>query len=303
MSGRFYEFSYEVRKGDTFASVLTQFVNLETSIINSKSPTTIRTRDKNPQISDWRNLETQEKVHLVISEKVADLAKIKRYVGLNKTQMKLKRYYDFSLSTFYMATRGSFSETSKNYNIDGSENSFLMLGLLAEAQIAEKHRLSSSFSTKFVSTFNTGVKNDISIPNEIYVNLYDQYQARKINTTFFGGFDFEKFSTIDYDTLLISSKSTSNNHTLGLLTVGFSKFFILKKWKVEYKFSYSHSLFSSLSSLFATVPFKGSKYSLDLDSWISKNFFMKGFARFYTLDGHSNYSSLRIGFGIGYKFF
>ena len=154
-SADFLSFPYVIKDGDTFSSILKQFV-LDTSIINSKTPLVKKIISSNPQVEDWAELKPGVEIEMFISDDFVDKNKYESYktvldklnlekerkrkeeelkreeeekkIALEQLRLRQKKLEEFSsanvedsfspilhASAFMMSSLGTFSQKSPTY--------------------------------------------------------------------------------------------------------------------------------------------------------------------------------------------
>lgn len=64
----YQKIDYTIKKGDTFANILRQYLKVN-SIINAKTPMIKKTREENPHIDKWSELNAGKVITLFITPK------------------------------------------------------------------------------------------------------------------------------------------------------------------------------------------------------------------------------------------
>ena len=234
----FYSLDYVVAQGDDFAGIIKKFVKPD-AIINSKTPMIHKIRKDNPQILNWRSLKPGEKFKMFVSADVIDMKKFKTYklakANALKTEKlkKLKaakekkrlalRPSGLKSSIFYMASSGDFTQSSASTGVDinFSQNSPYTFGL-SGLYFPEGKPYSYSASV-YYSNLSASVSNlsqEVDVPAELGLNIYMQYNVYKYKFQYYGGIDYESFST--FNTGLLSNGNDikiDENKVLYLLQV------------------------------------------------------------------------------------
>lgn len=78
LGAEFQEIVYKTKSGDSFASILWDFVYPD-SIINANTPMTKETIKKNPVIKNWNSLPEGQSITLYIDKKFLDMSKFRTY--------------------------------------------------------------------------------------------------------------------------------------------------------------------------------------------------------------------------------
>ena len=64
----YHQISYIIKKGDTFANILRQYVKVN-SIINARTPMIKKIREENPHIDKWSELRPGKEITLFVTSK------------------------------------------------------------------------------------------------------------------------------------------------------------------------------------------------------------------------------------------
>ncbi len=323
-AARFYRISYKVREGENFTSILKKFVRYD-AIVNLKSPTTQKIFKKNPQIKNWRELNSGEVIELYIEDSVMDLKKYLAYEQdiLNKikeaeeeTKRKISAYPEgFKASFFYMASVGIFSQESPIVaKIKFYQNSPLSLGtsLLYYPKDSEYSFSGSLYYSKLTASAENISNQVVSVPAEIGGNAYLEYRWTKRNLTLFGGPDYETFSTFNMGGLQVDRRIFVDETSAVYATFGVSKVFTIFDQNFFVKTSISKSISSqfkrnseaSISPEFNdNGAYDGFKYLFYLNYKFSDKFFFHSLFKYHSMTGPSDLTTLRIGVGFGYVLF
>lgn len=318
----FYSFTYILQKGDSYPGLLKQFVKDGTTI-NSKSPTVVKTLKMNPQVKDWRKLPIGKKVKLFYEKKVFDIKSYKAYkkgLSIEKVTKKKKeikkekkkkvlasRPNGLKASLFYMTSSGSFNQlsTTDSINVDFSQNSPYTFGI---SGLYYPHMRPYSFSASIYSsalnanTSNTG--GDIKVPNELGLTAYMQHDLYEYGFSYYGGFDYESFSTFNTGLFANSRTVGIDENKVFYLTAGLAKLVRLGPVPLFLKFSLSKSLSTSTTAapggVDPTVQYSGFKAMFYTNYKFHKRWFAHTLAKLHKMSGPDELSVTRLGIGIGY---
>jgi hypothetical protein len=298
----FYKINHVIKKGDTFATILSQYVK-KNSIINAKTPMIHKTRSENPHIKKWSQLEPGQKITLFISKNFLNLSKIKK--SIRKKKLIKGRPLGYHSSVFYMASSGNFNQKDDSAGIDinFTQNSLLSIGYTGLYYPPGKPYAFSS--SAYFSTLNTSESNlnqEISVSPEIGINAYMDYSFSKFSL--YGGFDYEQFSTFNTDALLNQSTLTLVESSVIYLTAGINKLFSIGSYKIFSKYSFSKSVSTTTDfSSYTTIPanaYDGIKAMVYFNYKFSKKWFAHTLFKYHTMSGPDDLAVLRVGVGIGY---
>lgn len=318
----FYSIEYTVQKGDDFASIIKKFVRRD-AIINSKSPMIHKTRSDNPQIQNWRELKPGEKFKMFVTEDVIDMKKFEAYKkGLAQKQLAEKkrkaaeaarkkrlalRPSGLKASLFYMASAGNFTQTSSTtgVDIDFSQNSPYTFGLSALYYPEGKpFSYSASLYYSALSASVSNLNQEVDVPAELGLNLYLQHDLYKYKFSYYGGIDYESFSTFNTGLLATSNNIRIDENKVLYLTAGVAKLFKLGKIPLFTKLSLSKSLSTSTTpapgGVQPTKEYSGIKVMGYLNYKFHRRWFAHTLVKYHTMSGPDDLSVLRYGLGFGY---
>lgn len=210
------------------------------------------------------------------------------------------------LSVFYIASIGSFSETIPNSNltVSSNQNSPFSIGLAFTSKYKKiEHVLSASFYISKLSATTDGTQT-ITPPLEYGFNIYDQIPILKQAFFFYGGLDFEKFSTINTEELANGSEGKSFGQSIFYITGGIATNFQIRSG-FSAKVALSQSIFSSGTSTTITEKKKytGQRIIFFGGYELTPNIALNVLYKKHFLSGPTELSIDRIGFGFSYRFF
>lgn len=318
----FYSFTYYFKDGDTYPNLLKQFV-VDGTIINSKSPTVIKTIKMNPQVKNWRQLETGQKVKLYFVKKIFDMKAYKAYraelkkqkiadkkkeiIKKKKEKVLAARPNGFKASLFYMTSSGEFNQesTKDSVNVDFSQNSPYTFGFSALYYPHMKpYSYSASIYSSALNASTSNVGNDVDVNNELGITAYIQHDLYEYGFSYYGGFDYESFSTFNTGLFANSSLIGIDENKVLYLTAGLAKLFKIGSFPLFVKYSVSKSLSTSNTTAPGGVPaaetYDGFKTILYLNHKFHKRWFVHGLAKLHKMSGPDELSVTRIGIGFGY---
>ena len=293
----FYTDKYTVKKGDTFATILRQYVK-ENSVINATTPMIQKTRSENPQIKEWTNLKAGAVITLYISKRFLNISKIKSARKRTK-----KRRSNNHLSAFYTFSTGSFNELlPSQIEADYKQNSPFTLGVMGSSRSPNaRHVLDYSGYLSYLQAgeFQGASTDNINISPEIGLTAHYRYIAKFILRPFLGA-ETEKFSTfnlVEFSSL--AAPIATKTHIMALFALGFQTTFYLGKYALYLKSGYARSLFHSSE----TATYSGDKIiffsSIQLHKRVSYHFLYKR----YALTGPTELKVTRFGLGLSYFIF
>lgn len=343
LSAELRSFPYVIKVGDTFSSILKQFV-LDTSIINAKTPIVKKIISANPQVVDWANLKPGVEIELFVSDVFFDKNKFESYknvldklnlekaikqqeveknIALEQLRLRQKRLGEFPslsddrsgkafrASVFFMSSLGIFTQKSPTFaEIQYHQDSPVSLGGAFSFPLSWKNTwLSGSVYYSQLHDLNIDLTNEsISVPAEIGGNIYGEYHFDQYNFNAYSGFDYDHFSAFNLKGISQNLKVYVDQVQLGYLTLGFSKSFTILNKKFFSKIAISPSIFSTYKNAYSAFDQPSSKYSgvrflFYLKYDINNKFFIHSLFKYHSLTGPSDLKALRMGVGVGYVIF
>lgn len=320
-ASEYVKIPYVVEKGDTFGKTLRLFVK-DNVILNSKSLSIIETRKRNPQIATkegWNLLKSGDQVELVLEKNIVDRHKLKEY--LNKKQNTYANYpaeytessdeyKRFRGSIFYAASMGSFRQSSDVYpSVDFQQNSLLTLGA-SFSYFPKKSPWSYSFygtSSKLKATGSNLNSENVSVPDELNVAFTAGYYARQYETRFFGGMDYDSFSTFNLPGVEIEDKIYIDKNNIYFITLGLAKNLRVFDKNFYSRFSLSKSLASSYSSKVdypQNGKLDGYKFLFYSTFRLSSDFYLNASLQYNMMTAKDyDLNMYRVAIGVGYILF
>ncbi|EPZ49474.1 hypothetical protein M902_0850 [Bacteriovorax sp. BAL6_X] len=282
---------------------------------------TKKTRRENGHIKDWASLK-KKNFRLYVDIELIDINKFMKILNLSDEQIKAlfgvvkakeqvaqtqKNTKPLSFSVFYMTSLGEFNQKSAPGSVEFKQNSSVSLGLTTNYQINAKYGAQASL---YYSQLNTASANkyldNVSVDPEIGFNLYGTYKFADYGLESYGGLDFERFNTFNFDGLTDADQVTFDKNQIFFLTVGVQKNFKLYRRNFLAKFSYSHSVLSSRDIGYANTSdkqeFTGGKAMAYVMGDITKKIFAHVIFKMHFMDGPTDLTVNRLGLGFGYKF-
>lgn len=319
---KFVSFTYTVRKGDNFNQILKRFLKSGEEL-TAKSPSLRKTIAQNPKDIEWRNLKEGQKFTLFMDKEIFDSKAYKEYqlelrqqkVIAKKEVLKkkaLKKILDtrpsgFFASTFFMMSTGQYSQEPEDSSVDISfqQNSPYTLGLTTHYYPKDKnYSFSLSAYLSEITLASSNVSSDIDVPRERGVNAYIQHDLYSKGFSYYGGFDYETFST--FNTGLFNRNGTVEldlNKTL-YATVGLAKLFKVWKLPIFTKLSFAKSISTttdtSPNGVINAETYDGFKTLLYLNYKIGKRWYIHNLFKFRRMTGPDNLNVARYGIGFGY---
>ncbi len=323
LAEKYYQLRYKVKPGENFSMVLKKFVKFD-AIVNLKSPSVQKIMKSNPQVENWRSLQPGTDLELFIEDSIIDMNRYKQYeddmlkkiAGMEEKLIEAKKRSGnptgLKGSIFYMASYGLFSQDKSTIaSIKFYQNSPMTLGT-AMTYYPQDSNLSYSgsayYSALLASGSNLGAKK-VSIPAEIGANAYLEYKWQSKNITFYGGPDYETFSTFNMDSLQEGSEIVVDKTAAIYATFGAAKSFSIFQKNIFMKASISKTISTTTTvgeGATADVDktsYSGMKFLFYLNYKFSEKFYVHSLFKYHSMTGPSDLSTLRIGVGLGYVLF
>lgn len=206
----------------------------------------------------------------------------------------------FNLIVSYSASYAQNSETLPNdIAVDYKLNSPATVGLIARNILNSKNSLSYSLYGSYTTSSSVQGfdKTTVDPPLEIGATMYHEFaipQMKGFNLYY--GADAERFSSVDDEKIVLNELQFISNHVV-FGTVGASVY--LEKYFL--KLSASYSLYSQSEKGQAYSGYKGIFF---LGRMLSHNLTASTFAKYHQLDaGSKSMSGMRLGLGLGYRFY
>lgn len=266
----------------------------------------------NPQISSWNPIPPFSNIYIeypypaYISFPYAPkLTKGTNYNVLNSDAETPLGNRNYTLFASYTASAGNFEEGIKTQegNIKSTQNSLFSLGLGTTVFLDKTNRMLSSsvywskLRASKLSGDSVDSSEELETDAEIGFNLYYQQLTTWYGLSFYGGVDYEKFSTFNTSEFLLGQDLALNRNSLFYATAGAARTFFLGDLKALTKVSLSQSIKSSTSSVNPDETFEGQRFtffaSVKGESQFTYHFLYKR----HMLDGPTNLTINRIGLG------
>jgi len=231
----------------------------------------------------------------------------KQYQFLARKSQKIKPR-KHSLSSFATTSFGLFSETfGDGASATAEQNSPYTIGLSYNYNMNEDYQVSSSLYLSYLTaTFTGSSEEEVDIPPEYGVTSYlDLKKHRFANWTPYLGVDIERFSTFNSDERELGEKLSTREHQLIYGTFGASANFNVLRQNFFIKSSLSYSLLtqSSRKSIVDDSDFEGIKGIFFIATPVYKSWSAHFLFKQHLMNGPTDLSITRYGFGVGYKFF
>lgn len=322
MALSFYSLDYKIKPGDDFASIIKQFAKPD-AIINSKSPMIHKIRSSNPQVKNWRKLKIGQNIKFFITPDVIDMKKFKIYKGklLAAKRLKKKKKLEeekrkkklamrpsgLKSSIFYMTSAGSFTQNSASQavNIDFSQNSPYTFGLSGLFYPKEKpYSFNASIYYSNLSASASNLSQAVEVPAEIGLSMYMQHDLYKKKFSYYGGFDYESFSTFNTGLLASGGSIKVDENKVLYLTAGVSKVFKVFTLPIFSKLSFSKSVSTSTSpapgGVVPSKKYSGYKVMSYFNYKFHKRWFTHTLFKYHSMSGPDELSVFRYGIGFGF---
>lgn len=276
------------------------------------------TKSLNEQIKDWSDLKSTT-FDLYVDIDLIDIQKLIDVLGLTDEQAKslfgktaepqeAESSNAFNFSLLYKTSLGTFKQKQAAGSVKFKQNSALSLSVLSNYKLkvydytiatkASYSQVNTSSADKFIDNF--------SVDPEIGAAIHVMRDIESIGITAFSGFDYERFNTFNFDSIVDNQTVSFDKNSFIYLTVGVKKSFIFYSRNFNATLSYSHTVFSRRSfgynSTINKEEFKGSKVIAYADGEITKKIFGHAIFESYLMDGYTELRIYRFGLGLGYNF-
>ena len=225
----------------------------------------------NPHITTWSEIPLFSNIYVEYPYPVyishpyaAKLQAEKNYNVLNSDAETPIGTNKFTVFMMYTASAGNFQEdlTTQAGSIKSTQNSPLSLGLGSTIFLDKTNRmLSTSFYWSHLresKLTGEGVdSNKLKTKNEIGYNLYYQQLTPWAGLSFYGGLDYEQFSTFNTTAFIDGAALGMNQNKVYYGTLGVGKTFFWDDQKILVKGSLAQSLKSSTTSTTPIDKFEG----------------------------------------------
>ena len=309
----------KTKKKDSLAKIIRQFAK-KNAIITKKTTMVQRTFKANPNIKNWRKFKPGTIITLYMDPKFTNKKKLAAYLKKHKkkkrkkktkiAKKKLKKVHNWS--AFYMTSSGDFTQDdSAIAKVQFKQNSPLTLGIMHLYRPKGKnHTISTSVYFSYLVATSSNLEGDtVEVPLEIGLTSYYQrpFQLGTSTHEFYVGGDFERFNTFNLAGVQAENELLFDQNQLLFLTLGYSKYInFSKKFGLLVRTSFSQSVYSSRTIGYAddpvTTSYSGNKFMFFMSSKVYKDFFISFLAKYHSLSGPSDVTSLRTGIGAGVSF-
>jgi len=271
----------------------------------------------NPHINSWNPIPVFSNIYIeypypaYISVKYAPkLIASSNYNVLNSDSETPIGNKNYTLFAMYTASAGDFQETIKTQegSIKSTQNSPLSLGIGTTILLDKTNRMinSSLYWSSLRSSKLSGdgvTTNELETKPEIGFNLYYQQLTSWNGLSFYGGADFEQFSTFNTQAFIEGETLALNQNKLIFATAGIARTFFVSDLKLLLKSSISQSLKSDTTSSRPSDKFEGQRFTLFGSIKGDSQFTYHLLYKRHMLEGPTKLTINRIGVGIGFVIF
>ena len=314
----YFNFLYHVKEGDTFSSILKQFVKPDAQISGS-TPLVNKIIKKNPIVKDWKNLGPGISLQLYISPDLFDYEKYRNYEAINIANLKLQKKViekgteaksGWKGSAFYMYSTGTLTQQNVGTSISSSRNSPFTAGVSFNyLPIDQRYSLAASAYICLLTSSNNNIDGSIvANPIELGGNIYGEYRFLNKKYNIYSGLDFETLSGYNLNSLEDDQKIYVENSKILFLTFGISNFFTIYNLPLFTKLSFSKSIISTYDGGApvespSSMKYSGFKALFYLNYKFTDKIFLHSMVKYHSLSGPSELRVLRVGIGVGYILF
>ena len=271
----------------------------------------------NPHISTWDKIPLFSNIYIeypypayISHPYAAKLTLGTNYNVLNSDSETPIGNRNFTLFAMYTASAGDFQEKIKTQegSIKSTQNSPLSLGIGTTFFLDKTNRMISS-SVYWSSLRASKLSGDnvtsgqLDTKPEIGFNLYYQQLTSWYGLSFYGGMDYEQFSTFNTTSFISGSELALNQNKVFYATAGAARTFFFGEYKLLVKSSLSQSLKSDTNSSLAGDEFKGQRFTLFGSIKGESQFTYHLLYKRHMLEGPTTLTINRIGVGLGFVIF
>ena len=271
----------------------------------------------NPHISTWNNIPLFSNIYIeypypayISHPYAAKLTMGTNYNVLNSDSETPIGNRNFTLFAMYTASAGDFQEKIKTQegSIKSTQNSPLSLGVGTTFFLDKTNRMISSslyWSSLRASRLSGDnvTSGELDTKPEIGFNLYYQQLTSWHGFSFYGGMDYEQFSTFNTTSFISGSELALNQNKIFYGTAGAARTFFFGEYKLLVKSSLSQSLKSDTNSSLAGDEFKGQRFTLFGSIKGESQFTYHLLYKRHMLEGPTTLTINRIGVGLGFVIF
>jgi hypothetical protein len=271
----------------------------------------------NPHITTWDEIPLHSNIFVdypypvYISHKWApSLQAETNYNILNSDAETPMGNNQFTLFAMYTASAGEFKEKLNNQTgtIKSNQNSPFSFGIGTTIFLDKKNHMVSSSgyfsSLRTAKLIENGLNsNSLAPPHEFGFNLYYQHLTPWAGLSFYGGFDYEQFSTFNTTAYLDGQNLAFNKNKITYGTFGIGKTFFWGNQKILLKGSFAQSIESATSSVNPADKFDGQRVLLFASIKGESRFTYHLIFKRHTLEGPNQLTINRLGAGIGLVIF
>lgn len=271
----------------------------------------------NPQINSWNPIPVFSNIYIefpypaYVSVKYAPkLTRGTNYNVLNSDSETPLGNKNYTLFAMYTASAGDFQEQIKTQegNIKSTQNSPLSLGIGTTVLLDKTNRMiNSSFYWSSLRASKLSGDNvtasELETKAEIGFNLYYQQLTSWYGLSFYGGADYEQFSTFNTTAFIDGEDLALNQNKIIYATAGVARTFFVSNYKLLIKSSLSQSLKSDTTSSRPDDKFDGQRFTLFGSVKGESQFTYHLLYKRHMLEGPTKLTINRIGVGIGFVIF
>lgn len=271
----------------------------------------------NPQINSWNPIPVFSNIYIeypypayISYPYAAKLTRGTNYNVLNSDSETPIGNKNYTLFAMYTASAGDFQEEIKTQegNIKSTQNSPLSLGLGTTILLDKTNRMinSSLYWSSLRASKLSGdnvTASELETKAEIGFNLYYQQLTSWHGLSFYGGADYEQFSTFNTSAFIDGEVLALNQNKIFYATAGVARTFFVSNYKLLVKSSLSQSLKSDTTSSRSEDKFDGQRFTLFGSVKGETQFTYHLLYKRHMLEGPTKLTINRIGVGIGFVIF
>jgi hypothetical protein len=271
----------------------------------------------NPQINSWNPIPVFSNIYIeypypayLSYPYAAKLTRGTNYNVLNSDSETPLGNKNYTLFAMYTVSAGDFQEQIKTQdgNIKSTQNSPLSLGIGTTVLLDKTNRMiNTSFYWSSLRASKLSGDNvtagELKTRPEIGFNLYYQQLTAWHGLSFYGGADYEQFSTFNTSAFIDGEALALNQNKIFYATAGVARTFFVREYKLLLKSSISQSLKSDTTSSRPEDKFDGQRFTLFASVKGETQFTYHLLYKRHMLEGPTKLTINRIGVGIGFVIF
>lgn len=299
----FLTVNYSAKAGDSLKNIVLSFIKEGVPPVKANS-SLVTTMKKNPDIKAWNPLKNDSVFKLYLDPTIVNQKRFDDYFA------SVKKGIEHSLALSTIPTIGYFEQSNpQGISVNYTQISLLNLGMnyFYRPNYTEFGLSSGLYYATIVETKNelSTETATVEIPADYGFNVYADYLPKNSQFSYFGGIDFESFSTFHLATIPTVEEIEIDSNKIIYITAGLN----YRPGFLEdalLRFSLSNSMVSNYSSTSTSteeVKISGIKFIIYADYQFSESWSLSGHIKGQRFNGDNELSVNRLGLGLTYKLF